>query len=127
MEVLSSRIILRPREPRRSLEFYRDVLGLAIYREFPGGTVFYLGQGFLELSGRGEHAASPDLALWMQVRDVRAEFARLQTRGVPVLSEPARQPWGLHEAWITDPDGVRIALVEVPPDHPLRADVRSGA
>lgn len=127
MEVLNSRMILHPLEPRRSLEFYRDVLGLAICREFPGGTVFFLGQGFLELSGRGERGASPDLALWLQVRDVRAEFDRLRARGVSVLSEPARQPWGLDEAWVTDPDGVRIALVEVPADHPLRVDVRSGS
>jgi hypothetical protein len=27
--------------------------------------------------------------------------------------------------WIEDPDGVRIVLVEVPADHPLRRDPRS--
>jgi catechol 2,3-dioxygenase-like lactoylglutathione lyase family enzyme len=124
MEVLNSRIILRPSAYRRSLEFYRDTLGLAIYREFPGGTVFFLGQGFLELSGEAEGGTSPDLALWLQVRDVRAEFARLRAVGVTVLHEPTRQPWGLDEAWITDPDGLRIALVEVPAAHPLRRDVR---
>jgi catechol 2,3-dioxygenase-like lactoylglutathione lyase family enzyme len=125
MEILSSRMILRPRERERSLEFYRDVLGLAIYREFPGGTVFFLGQGFLELSGNAGQGAGPDQALWLQVRDVHAEFSRLRANGVTVLSEPARQPWGLDEAWIADPDGLRIALVEVPSEHPLRADVRS--
>jgi hypothetical protein len=26
--------------------------------------------------------------------------------------------------WIEDPDGVRIVLVEVPADHPLRRDPR---
>jgi hypothetical protein len=26
--------------------------------------------------------------------------------------------------WIEDPDGVRIVLVEVPDDHPLRRDQR---
>jgi hypothetical protein len=26
--------------------------------------------------------------------------------------------------WIEDPDGVRIVLVEVPADHPLRRDKR---
>ena len=51
MEVLSSRILLRPRDPERSTAFYRDVLGLAVHREFPGGTVFALGGGFLEVSG----------------------------------------------------------------------------
>jgi len=27
--------------------------------------------------------------------------------------------------WIEDPDGLRIVLVEVPADHPLRRDTRS--
>jgi predicted enzyme related to lactoylglutathione lyase len=125
MEVLNSRMILRPREYGPSVEFYRDVLGLAIYREFRGGTVFFLGQGFLEVSGKAERGASPDQVLWLQVRDVHGEFERLRAQGVKVLSEPARQPWGLDEAWITDPDGMPIALVEVPAEHPLRTDVRA--
>jgi len=41
-----------------------------------------------------------------------------------VLAEPRTEPWGLVEAWVVDPDGVRIVLVEVPPDHPLRRDRR---
>jgi hypothetical protein len=28
------------------------------------------------------------------------------------------------ELWIEDPDGIRIVLVEVPEDHPLRRDQR---
>ena len=35
MEVLSSRILLRPADPNRSRRFYRDVLGLAISNRFP--------------------------------------------------------------------------------------------
>jgi hypothetical protein len=27
--------------------------------------------------------------------------------------------------WISDPDGLRIVLVEVPPGHPMRTDLRS--
>jgi hypothetical protein len=30
----------------------------------------------------------------------------------------------LLEMWIADPDGVRIVLVEVPAQHPLRRDDR---
>ena len=124
MEILSGRMILRPLDPERSLRFYRDVLGLAIYREFPGGTVFFLGQGFLELSGRGERGPSPDQVLWLQVRDLQAEFDRLRDGGVTVLTAPERKPWGLDEAWLADPDGMPIVLVEIPADHPLRVDVR---
>jgi catechol 2,3-dioxygenase-like lactoylglutathione lyase family enzyme len=120
--------LLRSREPERSRRFYRDILGLAIYREFghPGdpGLVFFLGQGFLEVSGRSTDAPAPGLAMWLQVRDVGAEYERLRAAGVRVLRGPQREPWGLVEMWIADPDGVRIVLVEVPEHHPLRRDQR---
>ena len=47
MEILSSRVILRPRDYDRTLEFYRDALALAVAREYPGGTVFFAGQSLL--------------------------------------------------------------------------------
>ena len=33
MEILSSRVLLRPQDRERSLRFYEDTLGLAVYRE----------------------------------------------------------------------------------------------
>jgi predicted enzyme related to lactoylglutathione lyase len=124
MEVLSSRVLLHPTDPERSREFYRDQLGLAVYREFGSGpargTVFFLGGGLLELSGRAEQPAGPAIALWLQVRDLAASHRELAAKGVPVIREPKREPWGLDEMWIADPDGVSIAVVEIPEDHPLR-------
>ncbi len=129
MEVLSSRILLRPADLTRSRHFYRDVLRLAVYREFgpPSnpGVVFFLGAGFLEVSGRTAGPPGQSLAIWLQVRDVNAEHERLAGAGVRILREPVTEPWGLAEMWIADPDGVRIVLVEVPADHPLRRDPRT--
>jgi catechol 2,3-dioxygenase-like lactoylglutathione lyase family enzyme len=128
MDVLSSRILVRPSDPERSRRFYRDVLGLAVYREFgppdDPGLVFFLGQGLLEVSGRSGGEPAGPIGIWLQVRDVRAEHARLAAAGVPVVRAPRQEPWGLVEMWIEDPDGVRIVLVEVPADHPLRRDPR---
>jgi hypothetical protein len=62
--------------------------------------------------------------IWMQVRDVHAEHARLAAAGVPVIRGPVTEPWGLIEMRIQDPDGIQIVLVEVPADHPLRRDPR---
>jgi catechol 2,3-dioxygenase-like lactoylglutathione lyase family enzyme len=124
MDVLSSRVLLRPTDPERSRAFYRDALGLAVYREFGSGpergTVFFLGGGFLELSGRAAAPPAPGVALWLQVRELAAARRELGGRGVPVLREPKQEPWGLWEMWIADPDGVRICVVEVPEEHPLR-------
>jgi catechol 2,3-dioxygenase-like lactoylglutathione lyase family enzyme len=119
MDVLSSRVLLHPTDPERSRVFYRDALGLAIYREFGNGpdrgTVFFLGGGFLELSGRAVAPPAPGMALWLQVRELAGVRRELGERGVRILREPK-----LLELWIADPDRVRICLVEVPEDHPLR-------
>ncbi|GHF69951.1 glyoxalase [Streptomyces mashuensis] len=124
MHVLSSRFLLRPTDPERSRTFYGETLGLAVYREFgtgpDRGVVYFLGGGFLEVSGRSETPPAPGLQLWLQVADAAAAHEELVARGAEVLSPPERMPWGLIEMWIADPDGVRIAVVEVPEDHPMR-------
>jgi catechol 2,3-dioxygenase-like lactoylglutathione lyase family enzyme len=129
VEILSSRLIVRPTDPARSHRFYRDTLGLAVYRQFGSpeepGLVFFLGNGLLEVSGRGTNPPGGAFAVWMQVRDVLAEHRRLLEAGVTILREPRREPWGLVEMWIADPDDVRIVVVEIPDDHPLRQDQRN--
>ncbi|MEO3870036.1 VOC family protein [Nonomuraea sp. B12E4] len=128
MEVLSSRVLLRPNDLARSRRFYAETLGLAVYREFGPpdhpGVVFFLGQGFLEVSGQSDGKDGAGLSLWLQVRDAAAEQERLRQAGVTVLREARLEPWGLIESWIADPDGHRIALVQVPAGHPLRRDPR---
>jgi predicted enzyme related to lactoylglutathione lyase len=122
VDILSSRILLRPGDLDRSRRFHRDVLGLAVYREFgtpdDPGVVFFLGSGFLEVSGHAAGPAGRSVMIWIQVRDVRGVHARLAAAGVPVVRAPAAEPWGLIEMWIEDPDGIRIVLVEVPRRSP---------
>jgi catechol 2,3-dioxygenase-like lactoylglutathione lyase family enzyme len=127
MEVLSSRVLLHPSDRERSTAFYRDVLGLAIHREFPGGTVVVLGGGFLEVSGESSAVPSAATGIWLQVRDLAATATELLARGVEVIREPRREPWGLDEMWITDPDGLPLVIVEVPAEHPLRVDRRANS
>lgn len=124
MEVLSSRVLLRPRDLERSIAFYRDTLGLHIFREWGSGdthgVVFFLGGGYLEVSGTRGDDPGEKLCLWLQVRDVDAAFADLKAKGVTILEEPADKPWRLREMRAADPDGVILYLIEVPDDHPLR-------
>jgi catechol 2,3-dioxygenase-like lactoylglutathione lyase family enzyme len=123
VEVLSSRILVRPRDWEVSRTFYAEALGLAVAREFPGGVVFFLGTGYLELSKAGAVTVGDD-ALWLQVRSLPDAVEELRGRGVPITREPVREPWGLDECWIADPDGRAIVLVEIPPGHPIRTDLR---
>jgi catechol 2,3-dioxygenase-like lactoylglutathione lyase family enzyme len=121
-------MLVRPGDLDRSRRFYRDVLGLAIYREFgppddpPCGVLPRLGipRGLRARSRSGR-------AVGLQIRDVRAEHARLAAADVTVTRAPAAESWGLIEMWIEDPDGIWIVLIEVPADHPLRRDPRSAS
>jgi predicted enzyme related to lactoylglutathione lyase len=107
VEVSGSRILPRPADPGQSRHFYRDVLGLAVYREFgppdDPGVVFFPGSGFLEVSGHADGATGHSVMIWLQVRDVAAEHERLAAAGVRILREPVTDPWGLTEMWIKDP------------------------
>ena len=124
MEVLSSRVLLLPADFEHSFRFYAEVLGLHVYREWGSGptrgVVFFLGGGFLELSGTSDVTSSEKMSLWLQVRDVDALGRELQDAGVEVLEAPTNKPWGLREMRVQDPDGVMLVIVEVPTDHPLR-------
>lgn len=124
MEVLSGRVLLQPTDPERSHRFYGQTLGLAVYREFGDGpargVVYFIGGGYLEVSGQADTSPSAGIRLWLQVRDLDATHAELQAKGVEIVRPPKREPWGLDEMWIADPDGLAIAVIEVPEDHPIR-------
>lgn len=122
MEILASRMLIRPVDYEKSLEFYRDGIGLAIAREYPGGTVFYAGQSLIEIAGHGEPSGGG--SLWLQVRDIYAAQQELEGRGVPITRPAKQEPWGLHEMHVTDPDGITLIFVQAPSTHPLRRDVR---
>jgi len=124
MQVLSGRIILRPVDLERSLRFYGETLGLRVYREYgtgaDRGVVFFIGGGYLEITGTAPSSDVDKVSLWLQVPDLQAVHADLAAKGVDIVGPPERKAWGLDEMWIRDPDGVSIVLVEVPEDHPLR-------
>ena len=124
MEVLSSRVLLHPMDFERSFRFYAESLGLHVYREWSSGStrgvVFFLGGGFLELSGSSSTEPSESVALWFQVRDVDTLGHELEEAGVEIIEPPTDKPWGLREMHMRDPDGLRIVIVEVPEAHPLR-------
>jgi catechol 2,3-dioxygenase-like lactoylglutathione lyase family enzyme len=124
VEILSSRILVRPSELERSLRFYEQTLGLAIYREWGSGSnrgvVFFLGGSLLEVSGSTVDPPSDLVRLFLQVRDLRAASRRLTERGVVIEQQPEVKPWGLFEMTARDPDGLALVFVEVPPEHPLR-------
>ncbi len=88
--------------------------------------MFFAGQGLIEIAAHGERDGAQRFhgALWLQVRDVYAAQTELVLAGVPITQAAQQEPWGLHEMWIDDPDGIPVVLVQIPADHPIRRDLR---
>jgi predicted enzyme related to lactoylglutathione lyase len=130
--VLASRVLLRPRDLDATLSFYERGIGLHRAREFGRpphrGVVLFLGGGALELTETPADEPPPPtpqgVRLWLQVPDLDVAVERAVAEGAPLLQPAVERPWGLLEATVTDPDGTKLVLVEVPEDHPLRRDVR---
>lgn len=107
---------------RRSVAFYRDVLGLPFrfanesYAEFAtDGAKFslYARSHLPELIGV---EAPPGAVPWPQGEvaflcdDVDGEHGRLAAAGVPVLSPPTDRAWGERTLHVADPDGNVVEL-----------------
>jgi len=78
------------------------------------GVFFFLGSGFLEVSGRSDGAAGHSAITWLQVRDAGADRDRLAAAGVRTLREPATEHWGLTELWIEDPSALTANRIAPP-------------
>jgi hypothetical protein len=128
VDVLSSRILLRPSDLDRSRRFYRDLLGLAIYREFgppdDPGLVFFLGQGLLEVSG---HAADPpgsSVMIWiLWGANTPSRWLTCDVLSQPTL--PCRTRARYHREPKALPKGTRRSIAVH--EQPMRGLCRCGA
>jgi lactoylglutathione lyase len=120
---------LRVADLQRSLAFYTglgyEVLGQVPETEFGSLTMLKLpGDEFVTVElvhDPGSGAVGPGGLnhVVIQVESMQATVARLAVRGIEV--ETPGSPDGSENfwtAWITDPDGYRIELVQWPAGHP---------
>jgi predicted enzyme related to lactoylglutathione lyase len=63
-------------------------------------------------AGHIREGATPGVRLYVQVRDVRASLARTQELGGRVSGDPFDVPGGPTIAFITDPEGNPLVLVQ---------------
>ena len=115
--------ILLSRDLEGSRAFYGELLGLETLRRDPDRIVFRCGSGsqlVVTLSTTGTSDIQTQLA-W-RVPDLRAELADLRARGVRIESYQAPDPVTDEEgvadmghswaAWVIDPDGNALGIVE---------------
>ena len=124
------RACIRAYDLERSVEFYRDQLGLPVLtewdREDGAGALLDAGGGaILELCGkprtmkiRGGWDFIPPTAkfdLIFEVPDVDARHRALVAAGAEPKSEPQTAGWGGRMFTILDPDETPVVFLQLPP------------
>jgi catechol 2,3-dioxygenase-like lactoylglutathione lyase family enzyme len=116
--------ILVVADPARSRDFWVNVLGVELYREYGGTSVVlrFAGTWLLLVTGGGPTADKPGVvfappadpgqvshAMTLRVADCRAAYEALRARGAVFLTEP--YDWGGEiRCFLRDPDGHLIEL-----------------
>ena len=115
--------ILVVADPARSRDFWVNVLGAELYREYGGTSVVlrFAGTWLLLVTGGGPTADKPGVtfappapervshAMTLRVADCRAAYEALRARGAVFLTEP--HDWGSEiRCFLRDPDGHLVEL-----------------
>ncbi|WP_165945615.1 VOC family protein [Micromonospora sp. KC606] len=107
-------------DPDRSSRFYERVLGFAIEdRQVTDGRRYVairrddvrigIGEGGVDVP-REVRAVPAGTEIVLEVDDVRRELASVATAGWPLESQLRRQPWGLEDFRLFDPDGYFLRI-----------------
>ncbi len=108
-----------------SIKFYREIMGLEIYNQFnprPGLNITFMkgeGESIIELIENVENPKNVEevplkpglIAVGMEVEDMKKTVEKLKSKGAKFTMEPIQTPVEIL-AFIEDPNGVRIALIQ---------------
>jgi predicted enzyme related to lactoylglutathione lyase len=99
-----------------TVAFYRDTLGLDVYRSWDRGkdargTVFRSpnGSGLIEVEA-GDATPSIHGGFYIEVEDVDQWYRRVQAAGCPVLKPLGLTEYGHRNFRVADPSGVEVTL-----------------
>jgi lactoylglutathione lyase len=113
-------VIVFVSDMKRSVSFYRDILGLPLKFESPGWTEFATDGATLALhASRGSRSAGHDAEdlpaglcrPGLSVPDLDEFHQRMVANRVPCVEEP-KEVFGVRIAQYSDPDGLGISVSE---------------
>ena len=110
-------VIIWTEDLGRLVPFYRDVVGLTPAMEGDAFAVFQAQSGAQLLLGRHSEVKGPSrdpnrVMVDLGVDDCRAEYQRLNARGVQFVRTPSQEENGMWIATLKDPDGNLIQLLQ---------------
>ncbi|MDM5296955.1 VOC family protein [Bacillus pumilus] len=116
--------ILYVHDVEASIEFYQDILGFPVKMRVESYVEFDTGEVTLSINSRQDvrealglpvpegSSFSQTFEIGFVVDDVDQTIAAMKEKGVPVMKEPAKKPWGQTVAYVTDPDGHFIEICD---------------
>jgi len=108
----------------RSVEFYRDKLGIPLKFQSPEWTEFATGTTTLALHGGGVPAEGPPpgdpskragaCSIGFNVQDVDKTYEQLKAKGITFVMPPTqREGEGIRLAVAIDPDGLPVSFAQL--------------
>src|SRR5258708_1677754 len=109
-----SRFVIAVRDLRRSVEFYRDVLGFRVLDINAPGWAFVVRDEAFIMVGECKDAIDPrelgdhSYFAYLEVDDVDELHDFVTSKGATVIKDIRSEPWGMREFGIRTLDGHRI-------------------
>jgi catechol 2,3-dioxygenase-like lactoylglutathione lyase family enzyme len=112
------RLMFTAKDFDKSVEFYRDGLGMQLDHEWdegPGdkGAVYMAGGGMVEVFAPASDATylpPRGVSMLIQVDDADEWLTQANDRGLPVVEGLVTQPYGQRTLRLSDPDGIIVTL-----------------
>lgn len=116
--------ILYVNDVEASIYFYQHVLGFQIKLRVESYVEFDTGDVTLSINSRQDvkealglpvpetNQTSQTFEIGFVVDDVEQTIASMKEKGVPIIKEPAKKPWGQTVAYVSDPDGHFIEICD---------------
>ncbi|MBN2616983.1 MAG: VOC family protein [Spirochaetales bacterium] len=113
-------VTINVKDMEESLNFYQEILGLKLNRKLnplPGTEIAFLGNGGTEVElirnvQNGKPQYGNDISMGFSVKSLDEEIKRLKKTGVKDIQGPFQPNPTIKFIYITDPNGVKIQLVE---------------
>ncbi|MBR0580401.1 VOC family protein [Bacillus sp. FSL W7-1034] len=116
--------ILYVNDVEASIQFYHHILGFPIKLRVESYVEFDTGEVTLSINSRQDVkeslglpvpeavSSSQTFEIGFVVDDVNETIASLKEKGVPVIKEPDKKPWGQTVSYVSDPDGHFIEICD---------------
>ncbi|KJF46399.1 VOC family protein [Bacillus altitudinis] len=116
--------ILYVNDVEASIQFYHHILGFPIKLRVESYVEFDTGEVTLSINSRQDVkeslglpvpeavSSSQTFEIGFVVDDVNETIASLKEKGVHVIKEPAKKPWGQTVSYVSDPDGHFIEICD---------------